>query len=252
MQNSSVSLWCVPVGRVSWGTIKLLKWTFLKSFAYCFTDSDSVVQWHKNMAWNVEHAVWCYYNAVKFHEYSHKMHPIEGMGCNLWFNTLICIMLQSMQCCMKYLVTLDCIMLALDCILLVLIITHPIFWKILYDDIITFFSKIQCGAIIKWFMFSKILKKTPHSSPIRAPHRMSFVGSNTDLYFATGIVVMYVISCYIAHIMAPDCTHNIYKPHSSPRRVSYGVSAMSPECDLCYVLITILVVFNILFHCSVL
>ena len=39
----------------------------------------------------------------------HKLHPID-MGCNLWFDSLLYILLQSLQCCMKYHVILDCVM----------------------------------------------------------------------------------------------------------------------------------------------
>ena len=64
--------------------------------------------------------MWCLYNAVNFHQNSHKMHPIahplgQDMGCNLWFDSLIQIMLQTTQCCMKHLVILDRIITTLHC-----------------------------------------------------------------------------------------------------------------------------------------
>ena len=37
-----------------------------------------------------------------FYANPHKMHPGRDMRCNLWFHTLIYILLQSTQCCMKY------------------------------------------------------------------------------------------------------------------------------------------------------
>ena len=60
------------------------------------------------------------YNAVNFYPNSLKMHPIarrlgEGMGRNLWFDTVIYIMLQSTQCYIQCLVIFDRVITALDC-----------------------------------------------------------------------------------------------------------------------------------------
>ena len=62
----------------------------------------------------------CRYNAVNFLLNPHKTHPIarpigRDMGCNLWFDMPTFSLLQSMQCCMEYCVTLDCIIMALEC-----------------------------------------------------------------------------------------------------------------------------------------
>ena len=65
-------------------------------------------------------SVRCRYNEVNFRPNSHKMHTIARplgwvMGYNLWFDTLIYIVLQSTGCCMKHLVILDRVITALDC-----------------------------------------------------------------------------------------------------------------------------------------
>ena len=66
----------------------------------------------------------CRYNAVNFLPNSHKIQPIDrplgrDIGCNLWFDTLIYISIQSTQCCLKYRVILDRVITALDCSVLV-------------------------------------------------------------------------------------------------------------------------------------
>ena len=63
------------------------------------------------------------YNAVKFLLKSQKIHPTarplgRDVGCYFWFETLIDILLQSTQCCMKYRVMLDRVITALDCTIL--------------------------------------------------------------------------------------------------------------------------------------
>ena len=50
-----------------------------------------------------KHTVRCRYNAVNFLPSPHEIHPIarplgRGMVCNLWFDTLLYILLQSTQC----------------------------------------------------------------------------------------------------------------------------------------------------------
>ena len=63
----------------------------------------------------------CRYNVVNFLPNPHKIHPIArtlgwAMGCILWFDTAIYILLESTQCCMKYRVIFDRVITALDCI----------------------------------------------------------------------------------------------------------------------------------------
>ena len=53
---------------------------------------------------------------------------------------------------------------------------------------------IQCGAVITRSIFSWILEKTSHSSPVRARCGVSFVDPASDRYFATVPVVIYAIS----------------------------------------------------------
>ena len=62
----------------------------------------------------------CRYNAVNFLSNPHIIHPIarplgRTMGCNLWFDTLIYILLH--RCRIKYRVIFDHVITALDCIL---------------------------------------------------------------------------------------------------------------------------------------
>ena len=61
----------------------------------------------------------CHYDAVNFLAYPHKIHLIarplgRDMACNLWFDNLIYILFQSAQCCMKYRVILDRVVMALN------------------------------------------------------------------------------------------------------------------------------------------
>ena len=61
------------------------------------------------------------YNAVNFLPNPHKIHPIarplgRGMVCNLCFDTLIYILLQSTQCRIRYRVIFDRIITALNCV----------------------------------------------------------------------------------------------------------------------------------------
>ena len=59
------------------------------------------------------------------------------------------------------------------------------------------FIYIQCDAF-KCGQFSpKSSQKTPHSSPVRARHGMSFVNITSDAYFASVNVVPYAESCYV-------------------------------------------------------
>ena len=69
-----------------------------------------------------------HYNVVDLPENPHNRHPIsrplwQDMGCHLWEQTLIYIMFKPLQCCMKYHVKLDCVILAHDCI------THSVMMK---------------------------------------------------------------------------------------------------------------------------
>ena len=64
----------------------------------------------------------CRYNAVNFLPNPHEIHPIacplgRGIVCNLWFDTLIYILLQSTQCRIRFCVILDRVITALDCTL---------------------------------------------------------------------------------------------------------------------------------------
>ena len=75
-------------------------------------------------------AVCCCYNAVNFILNPYKIRPIadplgQGMGCDLWYVTLIYSLLQSMQCCMKYCVILDSVIMALDGIVFYSIVVLP-------------------------------------------------------------------------------------------------------------------------------
>ena len=51
--------------------------------------------------------VWCRFNAVNFLKNPHNRHPISrplgrDMGCLLWEQTLIYVMLEPLHCCRKY------------------------------------------------------------------------------------------------------------------------------------------------------
>ena len=64
--------------------------------------------------------VQCRYNAVSFLRIPYKRHPIIcwlgwGMGCLLWVQILIDILLQSLQWCIQYNVILDHVITAPDC-----------------------------------------------------------------------------------------------------------------------------------------
>ena len=65
------------------------------------------------------YTVRCRYNAVNFLSNPHKIHPIarplgRGMVCDLWFDTLIYILLQSTQCGKRYRVIFDRVITTLD------------------------------------------------------------------------------------------------------------------------------------------
>ena len=64
-------------------------------------------------------------------------------------------------------------------------------WRQCNDKLI---NQIQCSAVITP---SNSSQKIPHSSPIRARYGVSFVCSNSDLYFASITAVMCAMSCYI-------------------------------------------------------
>ena len=66
----------------------------------------------------LRYTVWCRYNAVSFLTNIHERHPIahpsgRGMGCLLWIQHQIDI---SLQLLMWYLIILDRVLTALDCI----------------------------------------------------------------------------------------------------------------------------------------
>ena len=78
----------------------------------------------QNIVWYIHpgvNTVRCRYNAVNFLPNPHKIHLIarplgRDKERNLWFDTLIYILSQSTQCCMKYPVILDRVRSALYCI----------------------------------------------------------------------------------------------------------------------------------------
>ena len=65
--------------------------------------------------------VWRRYNTVNFLPNPLMICPIArplgwDMWCNLWYDTMFYILLQSTQCCMKYIFILERVIAALDCI----------------------------------------------------------------------------------------------------------------------------------------
>ena len=81
--------------------------------------------------------VQCHYNAVNFIKKIHKRHPIThplgwGMGCLLWIQPLIVILLQFLQWCMQYLVILDHVIMALDFIKLLVVFSDDECMRCLY------------------------------------------------------------------------------------------------------------------------
>ena len=58
-------------------------------------------------------------------------------------------------------------------------------------------AMLQCGAVITRYIFSKILTKTPHTSPVRSRCGVSFVSLKSDLYSALIDAVVWEMSCYI-------------------------------------------------------
>ena len=57
--------------------------------------------------------------------------------------------------------------------------------------------KIQCGAVISRSIFSKILTKHTHSSPVRSRYGVSFVNQKSDLVNAFVAELLYEISRFI-------------------------------------------------------
>ena len=89
--------------------------------------TDSMLTYNvlvKNQYWLhccMPYKVRCRYKVVNFLPNPHKIHPIarllgQNMGCNLWFDTLIQILLWSTQCSIKYHVILDWVMTTVSCI----------------------------------------------------------------------------------------------------------------------------------------
>ena len=59
------------------------------------------------------------------------------------------------------------------------------------------YDSIQCGAIITWSIFSKVLKNSSHSSPMRARYGVPFASLMFDLCSAIVSAVLNVISSQI-------------------------------------------------------
>ena len=88
----------------------------------CYNETRQYWLWYVLTALKlfILHEVQCRYNAVNFLPNPHKIQPISrpsgrDMGCNLWFDTLIYILHQSTQCCIKYRVILNRVIMWLDC-----------------------------------------------------------------------------------------------------------------------------------------
>ena len=72
--------------------------------------------------------VWCHYGMVNFLTNIHKRHPIDrllgwGMGCLLWIQHPIDILPQFLQLFMQYHIILDCVIAALDCICILILMS---------------------------------------------------------------------------------------------------------------------------------
>ena len=89
--------------------------------------------------------VQCCYNAVNSLLNPHKTHPhkthqiahplVWGIGCFVWFQILIDILIWSLHWCIQYHVILDCSIAALIIIILCNIIIHVCHRKLTYTDI---------------------------------------------------------------------------------------------------------------------
>ena len=71
--------------------------------------------------------VWCHYNTINCLQNPHKIHPIarplgRDMGCILWLQILIDILPQSVKWCLQYRVILNCVITALHCIMVKIIV----------------------------------------------------------------------------------------------------------------------------------
>ena len=86
---------------------------------------------------------------------------------------------------------IDWIIIAPDCIIIDM---RPTISVTTTTTTTTIINVIQCDAVITWPILSQILKKTPHSSPIRSRYGVSFVDSQSDSYSASVPVIIHVIS----------------------------------------------------------
>ena len=63
-------------------------------------------------------------------------------------------------------------------------------------------SMIQCGAIIRWWIFLYFSQQTPHSSPVRAKLGVSFIHLKSDPCSVSITALLYLMilniwSCYV-------------------------------------------------------
>ena len=78
-----------------------------------------------------------------------------------------------------------------------------VIWSRLYIK-----GTVRCRYIMR-SIFSQMLTKISHGSPVRASYGMYFVGSNRDLYPASLTAVMYPISCYTEPRYNGTRLHNV-------------------------------------------
>ena len=95
----------------------------------------------------LRYTVWCRYNAVSFLTNIHERHPIahpsgRGMGCLLWIQHQIDI---SLQLLMWYLIILDRVLTALDCIVTHIEIKYAPIWLLWSPSYICAFVKKTVG-----------------------------------------------------------------------------------------------------------
>ena len=104
------------------------RWPIQHLFAWsCLPDQR--LQWRNHQSFAIlgplcdETTVLCRLNAVNFINNIYKRNPIahplgRAMGCLLWIQPLLDILLLFLQWCMQYLATLDYVIMALNCICL--------------------------------------------------------------------------------------------------------------------------------------
>ena len=132
---------------------------------------------------NPLYTVRCRYNAVNFLPNPHEIHPIarplgRGMVCNLWFDTLIYILLQSTQCRIRFCVIFDRVITALDCTRCMVTETHSqlqVSENLSHGEqfILNSFTPGRCGSHFKSVIFflGKWLSGEYHRTPwMKSPH----------------------------------------------------------------------------------